>query len=345
MTLLSKFPHQPYIVAELGVNHGGSRPKAEALIRLAAAAGADAVKFQVYKAAQLAARESPIYFHQTGEPLQSQQQFFAQYDALEPADYRYLADVAHHLEVEFLCTPFDVAAVAWLDPLVPMFKVASGDITHWPLLQAIAQTGKPVLLSTGASTWDEIDRAVRWLLEGGCPQVTVLHCVLAYPTANASAYLNLIPALAKRFPSCGIGYSDHTLPQADSLYVAWLLGAQVLEKHFTDDRTQPGNDHYHSMTGQDLKALRGRMAAAAVLRGNTPDRGNPLLIESQARVLARRSLYAAHDLAAGHILTVADLVAKRPAVGLEPFYLPQVLGRELAQDLDEDQVVTWPHLA
>src|SRR5512143_2510857 len=233
----SRFPGQPYIIAELGVNHGGSRARAASMIRLAASAGADAVKFQAYQAEKLAAARSPTYFQQTGEAALTQREFFQRYDSLEPEDYRQLADVAAGAGVDFLCTPFDEEAVSWLFPLVKGYKIASADITHWPLLHAITGTRKPVILSTGAATWDEIDRAMRWLLESGAPHLTLLHCVLSYPTAFRDANLGLIRKLNARFPDCGVGYSDHTLASEDlpAVVVAAHLGAQVIEKHFTDD--------------------------------------------------------------------------------------------------------------
>lgn len=322
------------LVAEIGVNHGGSRKKAEELIRLAARSGADAVKFQAYRAERLAAAKSPTYFQQTGDAAKTQRQFFERYDALGPEDYRLLADVAERAGVEFLCTPFDEDAVAFLHPLVSRYKIASADITHWPLLRAVASTGKPALLSTGASTWEEIDRAVRWLLEHGCPQVTLLHCVLSYPTQPEQANLGLLRKLAMRFPDCGLGYSDHTMT-IEAAYVAYLLGASVIEKHFTDDRKQDGNDHYHSMDADSLAALRKHCDDAARLIGNG-DRAEALPCEAQARIQARRGLYTAKAFPAGHILEPGDLVAKRPAAGLEPFWLPRVAGRALAHALPEE---------
>lgn len=349
----SKFPGQPYLVAEIGVNHEGSRTRADTLIKQAAAAGVDAVKFQAYKASRLAAVQSPTYFWQTGDAAPTQRQFFQRYDMLDPDDYFELAQVAADEGVRFLCTPFDEDAVAWLFPVVEGYKIASGDITHWPLLRAITATRKPVILSTGASTWDEIDRAMRWLLEFGTPHLTLLHCVLSYPTPREEANLGLIPKLKARFPDCGIGYSDHTLATADLdvLLMAAHLGAEVIEKHFTDDPSHEGNDHYHSMTAKQIKTFRRQLAngytvtpAMEKLVGSA-DRAFPLEVEAAARQQARRGLYAAHAMGAGHILELGDVVAKRPAVGLEPFWLPQVIGRELAKSLADEEPVTQAHLA
>ena len=347
----SRFPNQPYVIAEIGVNHEGSPQRAAMLIRQAAAAGADAVKFQAYKAAKLAVRDSPIYFNQTGEAATTQQEFFARYDTLDPDDYLDLAAVATEEGVDFLCTPFDEEAVAWLYPLVRGYKIASGDITHWPLIHSIAATQKPVILSTGASTWDEIDRAMRWLLEFGTPHLTLLHCMLIYPCPLPLANLGLIQSLQRRFPDCGVGYSDHTLANVDLMLLAAHLGAQVIEKHFTDDPDQEGNDHYHAMTAAHLGEFRERLEndfrptkAMEALIGRA-DRAYAIPEEDAARLNARRALVAADAFQPGHILQLGDLVAKRPASGLEPFHLPAMMGRELSRAVEPDEAVTWASLA
>src|SRR5690606_8552314 len=150
---------------------------------------------------------------------------------------------------DFLSTPFDDEAVAFLAPLVPFFKIASADITTLPFLEKVAAHGKPVVLSTGASTPDEIAEAVRVLLTSGASEVALLHWVLSYPTRDEDAHLGMIQGLCRHYPDLVIGYSDHTVPSEDmrTLTTAYLLGARVIEKHFTDDKTLPGNDHYHAM--------------------------------------------------------------------------------------------------
>ena len=334
----------PYIIAEAGVNHDGSVLRAMELVSLAAEAGASAIKFQAYRAHKLAAADSPTYFDFNGQPAHTQRRFFERYDMLNPEDYQALAEQAKDCGIDFLCTPFDEEAVQWLDPLVTQFKIASADITHRPLLETIAKTGKPVILSTGATTWEEIDRAVGWLYEAKVPKITLLHCVLSYPTTIQDAHLGLIRQLAARFPDCEIGYSDHTVANSGALETAWILGASVLEKHFTDDDTRPGNDHAHSITPDGLKKLVNKLDRAAMLIGEG-DRKDPLPCEMSARVNARRSLYTSRALPAGHVLETGDLVAKRPGLGLEPFRLSSLLGRVLKSDVGEEHQLRMEDLA
>src|SRR5690242_6788690 len=227
----------PYIVAEVGCNHDGSMDRALDLIWKAARCGADAVKFQAYKADLIAHPESPTYFTQTGEAAKTQHEFFKRYDSFGPKEYERLAQECKTAQVDFLCTPFDLAAVEWLNPLVPAWKIASADITNYPLLDAVCATGKPALLSTGAATLREIEnaRSRLWLDD----RTALLHCVLAYPTPPEDANLLMIADLKRRFSWAVIGYSDHTpaTPEMEVCTMAYLMGARIIEKHFTDDKT------------------------------------------------------------------------------------------------------------
>lgn len=335
----------PYVIAEIGVNHGGDLAVAMRLIDEAVAGGADAVKFQTYKADKIASKHSPSYWDLDCEPTTSQRALFEKYDAFGADEYRALAAHAAKRDAVFLSTPFDLDAVAMLAPLVPFFKIASADITNFPLLEACAAQGKPVVLSTGASHLSEVDEAVR-RLSAHLPatHIGLLHCVLEYPTPYAHAQLAAIEHLAATFPGHPIGYSDHTLPDPSMavLLRAWTLGATVIEKHFTHDKTLPGNDHYHAMDQQDLARFR----AAAALLTDTEGHGRKTVAESEqiARRNARRSLVATRDLPAGHVLARADLTEKRPAHGLAPAALSWVLGKRLTQPLAEDDFLQREHL-
>lgn len=334
----------PYIIAEVGVNHEGSLDKAKELIDLAKEGGADAVKFQTYKAETIASRHSPAYWDVTKEPTLSQYELFKKYDSFGSDEFVVLEKHAARAGIHFLSTPFDDAAIDFLDPLLQFFKIASADLTNTPFLRKIACKGKPVVLSVGASTLEEIRIAVQELTSHGCPQLALLHCVLNYPTPDEGANLNMIPTLARAFPDRIIGYSDHTLPDAAMIVTttAFLKGAKIIEKHFTFDKTLPGNDHYHAMDVQDLKVLR-RNLEKIVLIGGSSEKA-PLESEGLSRLNARRSIVLRCNLAKGTEITQDTITYKRPAHGISPACWDQVLGRRVARDLQEDHVLQWADL-
>ncbi len=334
----------PYVIAEIGVNHGGSLEMAERLIDLAWAGGADAAKFQTYKAGTLAIRNSPSYWDLQAEPTTSQYELFRKYDLFGPEEYRHLAAYCAQVGIVFLSTPFDEAAVELLDPLVPFHKVASADITNVPLLRRVAVCGKPVVLSTGASTLEEIRFAVAQLEAYGAGEIALLHCVLNYPTQDKDAHLELIRELIRAFPGRTIGYSDHTLPDPamTTLTAAWLLGARLLEKHFTHDKTLPGNDHYHAMDRDDLRYFRAQTEKMHTLIGLPQER--PLAVEETARQNARRSIVTRRTIAAGEILGPDNLTTKRPGTGLSPIHWDTLIGRSAAREIPEDLQIQWGDL-
>ncbi|HXQ20579.1 MAG TPA: N-acetylneuraminate synthase family protein [Candidatus Acidoferrales bacterium] len=334
-----------YIIAEIGVNHEGSLDLAKRLIELAREGGAHAAKFQSYKAETLASKHSPAYWDTTKEPTPSQYQLFKKYDAFGADEYRALAEHCGQVGIDFLSTPFDAQAVDFLASLVPCFKVASADLTNLPMLRQVAAYGKPVLLSTGASTLGEIDIAVNELRRAGCAQLALLHCILNYPTDNANAHLAMIAGLRRAYPDVVIGYSDHTLPDAGMipLTVAYLLGARVMEKHFTHDKTLPGNDHYHAMDVHDLQRLVEQIGRVRTLLGPS-DHKQPIATEEISRLNARRSIVLAMDVAAGTVLAESVLTYKRPGTGISPLHWDKVVGCRARRALEADHVLQWDDL-
>jgi N-acetylneuraminate synthase len=228
---------------------------------------------------------------------------------------------------------------------VPFFKVASADLTNTPLLRRVARVGKPVVLSVGASTLEEIDGALGTLRAAGATSIALLHCILNYPTADENANLRMISSLARRYPECVLGYSDHTVPQSrlPSLVAAWLLGAVILEKHFTHDTSLPGNDHYHAMTAEHLQQFRSEIQRIEPLLGS--HHKAPLPSEDPARLNARRSIVVARDLPAGHCISEVDITYKRPGSGVSPLHWDEVIGRRTARALAADDVLQWSDLA
>ncbi len=332
----------PFVIAEAGVNHEGDMNIARRLIDEAAEAGADAIKFQTYKASTLASKDSPAYWDTSKEPTKSQYELFRKHDSFWKNEFESLKRHCDEAGIIFLSTPFDIESANFLNDLMDAFKISSSDITNKPFIRHICKFNKPILLSTGASWLHEIAEAVEWIEENNNP-LALLHCVLNYPTADENAALGMIPALARIFPRHVTGYSDHTLPRdMDILQTATLLGARVLEKHFTHDKTLPGNDHYHAMDKNDLKHFYTRLRHTLNTIGELEVRALPE--EEPARRNARRSLVAARDIAKGQLITGADLAFKRPAHGISPRNFDEVEGMRARHDIAEDTVLQWDDL-
>jgi len=334
----------PYIIAEIGVNHNGSLERAKLLIKNAKEAGANGVKFQTYKAEKIASKDSPSYWDLNMEPCKNQYELFKKYDTF--ADEVYLAcyEYAKSLNIDFLSTPFDAEAVEFLDPLVPFHKIASADITNIPLLRHIAGKLKPVVISTGASTIEEIELAMHELSEHGAKEIILLHCILNYPTKFSNANLNMISSLQESFPGIHVGISDHTLADKEmlSLTTAYIMGARVIEKHFTDDKTIKGGDHLHSMDKSDLLRLNSNISFVNSLFGSHIKK--PLESEEKSRINARRSIVINKNVKKGMKLEETDLTYKRPASGISTIYWDDVIGRVTNKDLDLDHILQWDDL-
>lgn len=333
-------PLDPYIIAEIGVNHEGNIELAKRLIKECADAGAHAAKFQSYKADKIASKNSPAYWDQTKEPTDSQFKLFQKYDTFNPEDYKILADYCLECGIDFMSTPFDIDAVDFLDPLMASFKIASADITNIPLIRKCASKGKPLILSTGASTLPEIEFAVRTASNAGATDIALLHCILNYPTPIENAMLGEIERLSKVFPNNPVGYSDHVVPDKtiSALEVAVLKGSMILEKHFTHDKKLPGNDHYHAMDKEDLSNFKHKLELYKSLLGTT---SKNLEVEKSARKNARRSIVANVSIVKGDILTEENIICKRPGHGISPIFWDEIIGKEAITDINEDELISW----
>jgi N-acetylneuraminate synthase len=331
---------RPYIIAEIGVNHEGSLEKAIQLIDAARTAGAHAAKFQTYKADKIAIKNSPAYWDTSLEPTTTQHGLFQQLDSFGQAEYEALASHCKASGIDFLSTPFDLDAADFLAPLMPAYKIASADITNVPLIRRCASYRKPLILSTGASTLDEIDFAIAEALEHGAAHIALLHCVLNYPTPASLAQLGFIDALKKRFPGFVVGYSDHVVPDEamSSLVLATSMDCQIIEKHFTHDKTLPGNDHYHAMDQSDLSRFCRELERYRLLYGS----GNKDLEHEKMAILhARRSIVAATGIKAGDRFTEGNLIAKRPGHGISPIHWDVLLTCIAATDIAQDEALQW----
>jgi len=342
----------PFIVAEAGVNYYDIAKKekienieaAKLMIEKAAESGADAIKFQTYKAEKLASKNSPAYWDITQERTQNQYELFKKFDKFEEEDYKELAEYAKSKHIIFMSTPFDEESADFLSELMPVFKIASSDITNLPFIRYIAKKKKPIFLSTGASTIEEIKEAINTIEKEGNDKIVILHCILNYPTKYENANLGMIKHLYTMFPDYLIGYSDHTLPDSCMLVLtsAVLLGAKVLEKHFTLDKTLSGNDHFHSMDPDDLR----RFVKNTVLLGKIigGEEKKPLESELNAIRYARRSIVAKVDIPKNTVITADMLTFKRPGTGISPKLINKVIGKRARKNIKNDEIIKFEDL-
>ncbi len=339
----------PFLIAEAGVNYYDIAAKksiepieaAKLMISEAKRGGAAAIKFQTYKAGTLASKKSPAYWDLSKEKTESQYELFKKYDRFGENEYRELAFHAKNLGIIFLSTPFDMDSVDYLDPLMPAFKIASSDITNKPFLEHIAEKEKPILLSTGASSIEEINNAIKWIKNVKDIDIALLHCVLCYPTRDEDANLGMIRSLTETFPEHIIGYSDHTFPSEDMhvLLTAYIIGARIIEKHFTLDKTISGNDHFHSMDVEDMLNFTELAKKAKKIIGRMEKDIVPC--EKKSRLYARRSIVASKDIAAGEIIKEDMVTFKRPGTGISPAELGKLIGKKAKKKISEDDIIRW----
>lgn len=335
--------HPCFMIAEAGVNHNGSTELALRLVDAAAAAGADAVKFQTFSAEDFVTESAPKADYQE-RVLGAADSQFTMLKKLEltAADHGVIADHARAADILFLSTPFDENSVELLVALgVPAFKISSGDLTNHPLLERIAWLGRPMILSTGMASLDEVDAAVRAIRTAGNPPLALLHCVSRYPAEPQTANLRAMSTMAERF-QVPVGFSDHTLG-AEIAVAAVAAGACVIEKHLTLDCALPGPDHQASLDPQAFAGMvqRVRFVEAALGHG----RKEPLPEEAHTARVARKSVVTARAIAAGEALSDDALAIKRPGHGLPPASRASLLGRIARVALPAGTVLTEEMLA
>ena len=332
----------PYIIAEIGANHNGDMTLCRALIDAAQSAGADAVKFQSWSKRSLISSaeyaRNTVYAKDQRAP--TLEQAVERYQ-LTPARHQEIAAYCRDRGAVFLSSCFAREEVDLLESLdAPAFKVASMDVNHLPLLEHVAATGKPVLLSTGMATLGEVERALGVLRSAGSGPVALLHCVSIYPAPDESINLRTLHTWRQAF-DVPVGYSDHTLGTAVPL-AAVALGACVIEKHFTVDKSLPGWDHAISADPAELRALvDGSRSVAAALGSGAR---TVCAAEVEKRKAFRRRMVAVRPMRRGERLTPADVEFKRPGTGIQPDELRYVVGRELARDVATDEELEWADL-
>lgn len=326
------------IIAEAGVNHNGCLDTAKKLVEKAALAGADFVKFQTFQAQQLSCGHAPQadYQKNTAEEYSSQQEMLHALE-LSVQAHEVLFEHCKKCGIGFLSTPFDEKSIQLLERFdLPFWKIPSGEITNYPYLTRLAGTGKPIVLSTGMSSMQEIEQAVELLQNNGSGPISLMHCNTEYPTPFEDVNLRAMQSLRKRF-NFPVGYSDHTLGIEVPIAAA-ALGAAILEKHFTLARTMNGPDHRASLEPEELTAMVRAVRNIEKALGSPEKKASP----SEARNIAvvRKSIVAARAIKKGELLTERNLTTKRPGSGICPMRWPDIIGTYAGRDFSPDEEIS-----
>lgn len=334
--------HPCFILMDAGVNHNNDVKRAVKLIQTAAQSGADMVKFQTYTAEKMATKTAPRYWNPKLDTDGGGTQYdtFKRIDKLPKEAYREMIAACREYHIIFCSTPFDPEGARFLNELgVGVFKIASADLTYPQLLQTVAKTGKPVILSTGLASLGEIREAVQTVRDCGNDQIILQHCILSYPCSFENANLRKMSKIQETFPEIPVGYSDHTYGITAPL-AAVALGARSIEKHYTIDKSLPDSpDHSFSLDPAELKEMVGRIRDLEKTLGTFVD--GPYPAEEKAFKFARKSLVSTRNIAKGTRVTSEMLTCKRPGTGIYPKELEAVAGRRAKRDIPEDTTLTW----
>jgi len=357
--------NQTFIIAEAGVNHNGDPELASKLVEMAAGAGADAVKFQVFRTEDIVSVHAPKAQYQINDAKADESQF-TMLKRLELSEEAFLGlfQLCHSRGIQFLATPFDLPSLAFLDRLgVDSIKLPSGEITNPFLLWNAARTGRPIILSTGMSTLEEVQRALGVIASGylgesveSCnrqtcadivashcgsdilqEKVTLLHCTSAYPAPIDEANLRAMQTLARKFDLC-VGLSDHSKGQLLAI-AAVAMGAKVIEKHITLDKQLPGPDHRSSLSPEEFRELVVSIRLIESALGSGEKKSVPS--EQNTKLVARKSLVAACDIREGAALTAENIAVKRPGTGISPMDYWLVLGKQVSRDFKKDELIDF----
>ena len=329
-----------FIIAEAGVNHNGSTELAKKLIDVASDAGADAVKFQTFKAEKLVSRDAKKAAYQQENMQEESDSQYAMLKKLEldVAIHKELIAYTQSKNIMFLSTPFDLESIELLDALgLEIFKIPSGEITNLPYLRAIAKLGKKVVLSTGMSTMAEVREAFKVLINNGTKKedITILHANTMYPTPMEDVNLHAMLSIQKEL-DVAVGYSDHTLG-IEVPIAAVAMGASVIEKHFTLSRDMEGPDHKASLEPHELKMMVISIRNIEQALGSSEKKPSPSEMPNMA--VARKSIVAARKITKGEILSEENLTVKRPAGGISPMRWDEILGRVATKEYDVDEMI------
>ena len=324
------------IIAEAGVNHNGTVEVAKRLNEVAKLCGADVVKFQSFTPELLASQQATMADYQKKNlGLEETQTMMLRKLALDKESFLELADYCKKIEIMFLSSPFDLDSIHYLNSIQPIWKIPSGEITNYPYLLEIAKTNKNIILSTGMCTVSEIASAVDALVNHGSGKITLLHCTTDYPTPMNDVNLQAMLTLKKQF-DCEVGYSDHTLG-IEVPIAAVAMGAKVIEKHFTLDKTMEGPDHKASLEPREFKEMVQSIRNIEMAMGT--DQKRPSETELKNSFVVRKSIVASTRIYKGQMLTSENLTTKRPGTGISPMRWNDVIGTFAKRDYDEDEMI------
>ncbi len=334
------------IIAEAGVNHNGNIDTAKQLIDVAVEARVDYVKFQTFKAETIVSPTAKKATYQSANINDSDELQFQMIKNLElsHADHLVLMEYCGNKGIRFFSTAFDVEGVNYLDSLgLEMFKIPSGELTHYPYLKAVAQKNKPIILSTGMGALGEIEEALAILFKYGArrDQITILHCNTEYPTPMEDVNLKAMITIGQAF-GVAIGYSDHTLG-IEVPIAAVALGASIIEKHFTLDRNLPGPDHKASLEPAELKSMVTAIRNIEKAIGGN-GRKEPSKSETKNTAIARKSIHLKRSLKSGSVISEDDIIALRPGDGISAMRWNEVIGKKIVSDKDEFSKLSWSDL-
>jgi N-acetylneuraminate synthase/N,N'-diacetyllegionaminate synthase len=335
-----------FIIAEAGVNHNGKIELAKKLVDIAVDAGADAVKFQTFKSEDVVTKNAKMAKYQEKNLGKSETQL----EMIKKFElpYEKFIDIKNYCDNKrmiFLSTPHSDDAVDFLDSLVPVYKIGSGDLTNLPFLEKTAKKGKPVIISTGMSILDEVIEAVNAVKKTGNNQIILLHCTTSYPCKISDVNLRAMETMKKTFEDVLIGYSDHTLG-IDVMELAAKHGAVVIEKHFTVDKNLPGPDHKASLDANELKeavkAIKNKDYKVSIdeetVLGSSEKK--PTSEEEEIAKIVRKSIVAKVKITKGKIITKEMLTVKRPGTGIKPKYLNEIIGKRARVELGQDETIS-----
>lgn len=320
--------HPTYFVAEAGLNHNGDLKIAKQLIDEAFNCGADAIKFQTYKTSEFLTKDSEYF------------DFFKNVE-LSYEEFKELNDYSKNVGITFFSSPFDIESAEFLIQLgIPCFKIASSDLTNHPLIQKVAKTETPLIISTGLSTMKEVEDAVNTCLHEGNNKIILLHCVANYPTLPNEVNLSSMETIRKKF-NVPVGFSDNGDSSLVDI-VAVSMGANIIERHFTLDKNLEGPDHSFSIEPKSLKVLIEQIRQIELMKGDGIK--VPQKSEKENRDAIRKSIYANKDICKGESLEGASISVKRPVKSIQPKFLNDLIGRKVNRDIKKDKPINWQDL-
>lgn len=336
--MMKKIGDKTYIIAEIGGNFIDFE-QAKKLIDAAYDCGVDAVKLQTYRADTISSKKAIFDMENTG--VTSQYDLFKKYE-ISKALHKEVFDYAKSKGLDVFSTPSHSTDVDMLEEVgCDVYKIGSDDAVNIPFLKYIAKIGKPIILATGMCTMQEVRESVSAILEEGNDKLMLLHAITAYPTHTEDVNLGAMQAMIKEFPNLSVGYSDHTIGTTASICAA-VMGAKIIEKHFTYDKHADGPDHMLSASPEEMKYIVEKIREFEIMKGNGIKM--PAAGEKITRVNNRKSIVISQDIKAGECISRENIEVKRPGYGIQPKYYNEILGRKVSKDLGQDDVLRWEDL-